>query len=87
MYRSAVASDGPPPGPTCDSCGDARGGLRPVHRVYLAGGDDGALHVASTEDPVEWWCPSCAAQYPNEPVDADSPVRPGPADGSGAEGS
>jgi hypothetical protein len=82
VYRSAVASDGPAAGPTCESCGDGGRALRPVHRVYLERGADGALRVASTEPRVEWWCPSCVAQYPNEPVDA-APDGPGGVDEPG----
>jgi len=71
VYRSAVASDGPRPGPTCESCGHAGRPRRAVRRVYLAADEGGALRVAVTEPDAEWWCPSCVAQYPNEPVAGD----------------
>ena len=65
-----MASNGSPPGPTCESCGAGDEALEPVRRVYLETDEDGTLRPLPTVPGVERWCPACRAVYPNEPARA-----------------
>ena len=66
MYRSAVARKGPPPGATCESCGDADEALEPVRRVYLEPDErrEPAASPPATMPEVERWCRGRAGPVP-----------------------
>ncbi|HTZ08586.1 MAG TPA: hypothetical protein VMB72_05925 [Acidimicrobiales bacterium] len=63
-----MASTGPPPQDTCQSCGAPDDDLEPVHRVYLTMDEDGTVDGSSTVAAVERWCRSCRGTYPHEPA-------------------
>jgi hypothetical protein len=58
------------PATACENCTHGDVELVKVRRVYVIPETwDTPGHVQVVAEP-EWWCWSCASQYPNEPVDA-----------------
>src|ERR1700681_784280 len=68
VYRASVATNGPPPGTMCESCGRDDDALETVRRVYLEADDAGNLGPARPVPGVERWCGACRALYPHEPA-------------------
>jgi len=55
---------------SCDSCGDERDDLVPVHRQYVTPEAWDTQAKVEVVAEVERWCLVCRTHYPHQPVDA-----------------
>lgn len=61
---TSQAAPGTPRG-SCDSCGDVRDSLAPVHRIYVEYPTAEAEPTVTEVDELELWCDACTATYPH----------------------
>lgn len=52
----------------CENCGYPDAEPVEVHRVYMRPADHEHPTEYTVMEETEWWCVSCATQYPNSPV-------------------